>query len=509
MKKIALLIMLLTILSKIFGLGRDVALSYFYGTSYISDAYLISITIPSVIFGFVASGILAGYIPMYTQIVKSSGKAKADSFTNNIINIMLVFCTFVILITLPYTKQIVKIFASGFEGETLDLTVRFTQISLFAIYITGIVSILSGYLQIKGNYIIPALIGLPLNVFVIISIFLSTKTDILVLAIGFIIAVASQVLMMIPFMKKNNFNYKRTLDIKDKYLINMGYIALPVILGLSVDQINVLIDKTLASQIIIGGVSSLNYASKLTGFVQGLFVWSITTALYPIISKMAAEKNMFGIKNILSEAITGISLLVMPATVGFMLFAIPIVSVLFGRGAFDNQAIIITSYALFFYSIGMIGFGLRDILSRVFYSLHDSKTPMINAIIGVLLNIVLNIVLSKYMGIGGLALATSISGVFTTILLFISLHKKIGPFGMQQISISFIKILFASLIMGGIAKVSFNYLITTFSQNLSLFLAILVGAVTYFVIIYFMKIEDVDVIAGAVKRKLGRTTARN
>ncbi len=135
--------------------------------------------------------------------------------------------------------------------------------------------------------------------------------------------------------------------------------------------------------------------------------------------------------------------------------------------------------------------------------MHDSKTPIINATIGVTLNIILNTILSKYLGIGGLALATSVSAIFTSSLLFISLRKKIGSFGMKQISISFLKILFASLIMGVLAKLSYNYLTTALSQNLSLLLAIGVGAVSYFVIIYFMKIEDVDVIVGAIKKKLG------
>jgi putative peptidoglycan lipid II flippase len=180
---------------------------------------------------------------------------------------------------------------------------------------------------------------------------------------------------------------------------------------------------------------------------------------------------------------------------------------LFGRGAFDNTAINMTSNALFFYSIGMIGFSLRDILSRAFYSLQDTKTPMINAAIGMVLNIVLNLILSQFLGIGGLALATSIAAIFTTALLFISLRKKIGPFGMKQISISFLKILFASSIMGFLAKLSFNYLTASLSQNVSLLLAIGVGAVSYFVIIYFMKIEDVDVLVRAIKKKLGRGAA--
>lgn len=504
MKKTALLIMLITIISKIFGFARELTLAYFYGTSSISDAYLISITIPSVIFGFIAAGLVAGYIPMYSKIIHDDGEIVANRFTSNLVNILIAFCSIIIIPGLLFTDQIVKIFAVGFKGDTLALAVSFTKISLLAIYFTGIVTIYSGYLQIKGNYIIPALIGFPLNLFIILSIVLSPLTNIIVLAIGFVVASLSQLLLMIPFMRKLNYMHKFVFDVKDKYIINLAHIALPIIIGLSVNQINVVVDRTIASQIAVGGISALNYAYRLNGFVQGIFVLSITVVLYPIISRMAAKKNITGLKSSLAEAITGINLLVIPATVGFMLFATPIVSILFSRGAFDVNALAMTAYALFFYSIGMIGYGLRDVLSRAFYSLQDTKTPMINATIGVVLNIILNIILSKYLGIGGLALATSIAAIFTSGLLFISLRTKIGPLGIKQISISFLKILFASLAMGFLAKVSFNYLIASIlSQNVSLLIAIAAGAVSYFVIIYFMKIEEVDAITSAVKGRLG------
>jgi len=190
-----------------------------------------------------------------------------------------------------------------------------------------------------------------------------------------------------------------------------------------------------------------------------------------------------------------------------MIFAEPIVKLLFGRGAFDTQAISMTSYALFFYSIGMVGFGLMEVLSRAFYAMQDTKTPMINAAIAMVMNIILNIILSKFLGIGGLALATSISAIFCTALLFISLRKKIGPFGMKSITISFIKILCASLMMGVIAKVSYNTLLNSINANLSLILSIGIGAVTYFFIIYFMKIEEVDTVVNAIKRKMIKTAS--
>lgn len=278
--------------------------------------------------------------------------------------------------------------------------------------------------------------------------------------------------------------------------------ALPIMIGVSVNQINVLVDRTLASSIAVGGISALNYANRLNGFVQGMFVTNISTVMYPMISKMAAQSNLDGLKKSVSEAINLINLFVIPATVGAMIFAEPVVRLLFGRGAFDPEAISMTSAALFYYSIGMVGFGLRQILSRAFYSLQDTKTPMINAAIAMGLNIILNFILSKYMGIGGLALATSISAIFCTGLLFISFRKKTGSFGMKGITISSVKILCASLVMGLVARVSYAALLEHASANLSLIGAIVIGAVVYFVMIYFMGIEEVDSMIGAVKVKL-------
>ncbi|MFJ1626529.1 murein biosynthesis integral membrane protein MurJ [Marinilactibacillus psychrotolerans] len=507
MKKTALILMVLTIFSKIMGFSRDIILSYFYGASGVSDAYLISLTIPTVIFTFVGVGLSTTFIPIFSQVLQEDGEEKANDFTNNVINLLMLISSIIVIAVLFFSGPIVKIFASGFEGKTLSLAISLTRITIFSIYITGIIYIFKGYLEIKNNFIAPVLIGIPLNLFLITSIFLSTKTDLIVLGYGKIAAVIAQLFFLTPFLVKKGYQYNFNFGFSNPRLKKMMYLSIPIILGTSVNQINMLVDRTLASQVAIGGISALNYADQLNSFVQGIFVMSIATVMFATISKMAVEKNIVGIKKSLGESITGISLLVLPAMVGSMIFAVPIVSLLFGRGEFDNRAVLMSSEALYYYSIGMIALGVREVLARAFYSLQDTKTPMINAAIGMILNIALNFILVQYLGLGGLALATSIAAIFTTVLMFISLRKKIGPFGMKQISISFLKILFASLIMGGLAKLSFNYLTTSLSQNFSLLIAIGVGAVSYFVIIYFMKIEDVDVIVGAIKKKFGRGVA--
>lgn len=504
MKKTALLIMVITIISKIFGFTRDITLSYFYGASNISDAYLISLTIPSVIFAFIGTGLSTGYIPMFSKIAYSGGEEEGNKFTNNLINIILIVCTILIALGLLFTVPIVKAFAAGFEGDTLALAVRFTRISIIGIYFTAITHVFKGYLQLRGNYISPALIGLPYNLIIIMSIFVSYKSNALLLSIGSTIAMASQLILLLPYVFKNGYRYESIVNFKDKNVKTMAYLVFPMIIGASVNQINTLVDRTIASTIAEGGISALNYAARLNGFVLGIFVSSIATVIYPLISKMVAKNNIDGLKKSVAEAISSVNLLIIPVTIGAMLFAEPVVKLLFGRGAFDIQAITMTSSALFFYSIGMIGFGLRDILSRAFYSMQDTKTPMINATISVVMNIVLNIILSRYMGIGGLALATSVSSIFCTGLLFVSLRKKIGHFGMKNVTISFIKIMVASAIMGVAAKLVYTVLTMYTSQNLSLIISVAAGASVYFAIVYFMKIEEFDTIVSAVKRKLKR-----
>ncbi|WHY00414.1 murein biosynthesis integral membrane protein MurJ [Neobacillus sp. DY30] len=509
MRKTALVLMILAVISKFFGFGREIALSYFYGTSMISDAYLISLTIPGTIFAFIGAGIATSYIPMYVEIEKQKGIAVANRFTSNMINLVILICAVIIFLTLTQTVNIVKIFASGFEGETLKLAVKFTRISVLGIFFSGIVFILTRYLQIKGKFNIPALLGIPFNFAIVAFIVISGTLGEQFLPVGIVIAMALELLLLIPFAIKSGYKHKFTTSLKDKYLKKMIILALPVILGTSVNQINTLIDRTIASQLELGGISALNYANRLNFFILGIFVTSITTVMYPMISKMAANKNIKGLKGKLTESLTGVSLLLIPATVGTLIFAEPIVQLLFGRGAFDSKATLMTSNVLFFYSLGMIGVGFREILSNAFYSLQDTKTPMINAVIGVILNIILNIILSKHLGVGGLALATSISAIFTAILLFISLRIKIGPLKLKNVSKSILKITFSSLIMGLTSKLCFDLLIILVSQNISLFISIVVGSISYLVIILLMRIDDVNIIINAIKGKIKKNKKVN
>ena len=308
--------MIITVLSKVVGFIREIALSYVYGASAITDAYLIAQTIPTTIFSFVSAGVATGFIPMYSRIRQENGIAGADSFTSNLSNLLLLISTIVVALVLSFTPWVVKLFASGFSGETLALAVVFTRITVFGVYFTAVLSVCTGYLRIHERYWVAALVGFPMNLITICSLFLSTKTSIYVVALGSLLATASQLIFLTPFLCKLGYRHQPVLTLNDTYLKEMFFLAFPVILGTSVNEINVLVDRTMASSVVVGGISALNYARRLNTFVQGLVVTSLTTVMYPVISKMAAENNMEGLKRKTTEAMSAVVLLILPPAWG-------------------------------------------------------------------------------------------------------------------------------------------------------------------------------------------------
>ena len=315
--------------------------------------YLISQTVPRIIFALVGASIATGFVPMYSRVRSERDRQTADAFTNNLLNALLRLALVTVASVLVFARPLVRLFASGFQGPTMELAIKFTRITAFGTFFTGSMSIFASYLRLHGNFIVPALVGLPMNFVIIGSIFVSSKTSVYALAIGSVLATISELLICIPFLRRVDYVFKPVLDLSDEHLRAMVFIAVPVIVGISVTEINVLVDRTLASRIAVGGISALNYARRLNDSIQTIFVTSLTTVFYPLISKMAAEGNMGKLKITLAEALSLVNLLVVPATVGTMVFPREIVSLLFARGAFSQEAAAMTSDALFFYSIGM------------------------------------------------------------------------------------------------------------------------------------------------------------
>ena len=502
-------LMLVTMFSKVLGFGRELVLGALYGASTYSDIFIAASNIPKVLFTLVATALATTFIPLYYENLREGGEDKALRFSNNILNITVILGVILSTISFVFAEEIVRVFAMGFEGETFRQAVLFTRIIIFGAIFTGLSDIMKSYLQSKDSFVIPGLIGIPYNVILIVAMILSVKINIYILPVGTLLAMASQFFFQVPFAYKKGYKYRVFVDFKDEYVKKMLILVAPIVIGVAVDQLNIMVDKTLASTLVEGSISALNYADRLKGFVTGLFIASISAVVYPQFSRLSAREDKTEFFDFIRKSINSVIIIIMPMTLGAMVLAKPIVRVLFQRGAFDDRATVMTAIALTCYAIGFIGVGLRDIMTKIFYSLQDTKTPMINASIAVVMNICMNLIFIQFFDHGGLALATSLSSIICILLLFRSLKKKIGNFGQKKIRIVLLKTTISAVFMAAGARVVYNMLKGILGAGFimevaSLGGAIIVGALIYAALILILKVDEVSIITNMIKSKFKR-----
>ena len=501
------IVIFITLLSKCFGFLRDMVLAYFYGATNVSDAYLISLTIPEFLFNIVTQAIAVGFIPIFMEISHKENEQKANQFTNQVLSILYLSGTFVFLMIHLFPRVFILFFAKGFDEPTIALTTEFVRITAAAIFFKGTSSVLSAYCHAKGEFTRPALIGLPLDIIVILSIYLGYVFHSVVLAYGTVLAYASQLLFVGPFCLKKGFRLRFFLSLHDPYTKKMIALFLPLLLGVGANQINILVDRTLASTISTGAISALNYANKIDNIMENVIVLSIAGVMYPVYSSFAAKKDYSSLGGSLQSTLDEVLLLMLPITIGSILFARPIVALLFGHGVFDGEAIQKTSMAMIGYSLGMVGVSYRAILTRAFYSLQDVKTPVINSAISVVINIILNLILSRYFQIFGLALASSIASITCSSLMLFQLRRTL-PIHFRRLTMSFLKILVVSLFAGTLAFLTFHVFKRMIHIYASMFLSVVISALFYWALAFVLHLPGISGISDLLKHIFGNRFAR-
>lgn len=505
--KSTLFLMVVTIICKVSGLVREMILMYFYGTSMYSDIYITSMNIPLVLFATIGSALANTFIPLYHENLQKGGKDKGESFLFNVLGIILIMSILISTLAFVFAEPLVKLFAMNFEGEKLILTIKFVRIMIIGILFISISHIISSYLQVCGKFSMPGLIALPNNIVIIFSIIISVlSNNIFILPIGALAGMIAQFLFILPVAIKNGFKLKFKFNFRDEYIKKMIILVGPVLIGVAVSQINTMVDRSLASSLGDGIISALNSANRLNLFVTGLFISTLSAVIYPTLSKLSIQNNKEEFNESIVRIINVVILLILPITVGAIVLSNPIVKIIFERGAFNEKSTLLTSGALICYSIGMIGFGLRDILGKVFYSLKDTKTPMINGLISMILNVILNLILIKKWGHLGLALATSISSMICVCLLFVSLKKKIGYFGQDKMLKTFLKSATSAIVMGYSVHYSFNIIeniigTSIMSQITNLLSTVIIGVIVYGIMATSLRVEEVSIFIKIVINK--------
>lgn len=508
--KSALIIIIFTLGSKFLGFIRETLIASKFGSGMETDAFFVALTATGLVNTLIMNAISTTFIPILSEVEAKEGKEGKINHVNNLINIVLFVSVILVIVAWFLSPLIVRLTAKGFEGEQFNLAVTLTRIGLPMILFSGLIGAFTVFLQSEQRHLSAAAIGFPLNfAYIIFLLFLSTIFGIKGLMVAAIIGIISQFLIQIPEARIAGFRYIFVFDIKDEYIKKVLVLSVPVLIGVAINDINVIVDRTLASDLVVGSISALNYANKLKGLILGVFVSAVTTVIFPLLAKESNSDNIKGMKGIMGYGVNLILLITIPATVGLVVLATPIVQIAFERGAFTLNDTIMTSTALVFYSLGLVSASLQLLITRVYYSLQDMRTPMLIGGLSVVFNIILNLVLVRYMAHGGLAFATSISSVLSILLMFYGLKNKIGSLGTKGYITTFIKAGLASAVMGIVTYVVYNGLygflgVSKLYNLISLLASVGTGAVVYGVLCYLFRVQEVRDVVQNVKDKIIR-----
>lgn len=504
MKYTAIILMIVSIISRIFGFVREMLMSNYYGTSAVAEVVVIALAVPTVLFSFLFTSLNTSFIPSYNMVRKEKGDEEAEDFTSNVANVVMLFSIGLCIIGIIFAKPLVFAMASGFTGEKQEMTIKFVRIVLLGSSFNSIAAIFSGYLNVHGKYILPSARLAVQNIILIIFTVISVYTSEYMLAIGIFVATVCQNVVLISGLKKVNYKHRWKINLKDPNIKYILMLAIPLMLGVAVDQINVFVDKTLASRAIDGGVAILNYADRINGLVY-IVITSIVTVAYPVISKYAISGDMDKVKKSMFKYIQINYIFCIPVIAAFIVFAEPIVQVIYERGVFSHSDTVAVSQCLMLYSLTVFGVAMREIVSRTFYCIGDSKTPVKNGMAMVAVNAILSIIFSKIIGLKGIALGTSVASIIGCLILLLYLRKKIGRLNIKAFAKSFIKIVLISLVMIILSRIVYDFLASYISVEKSLVLAAGFGVVIYFTMIVIFNISDSrDVLKSAKKRVLPR-----
>ncbi len=502
------LVILAILLSKVSGLVRDQIMAGYFGISYETDAFYWAEFIPNLFrILFAESLIIAAFIPIYSAYLKRNQRDDIKIFVSSVVNIITLAFLVISAIIFILSPEIGALL-SRIANNQMDIYkfVVMSRVMIFSLVVMSLSSLTTGILNSHDIFIVPSLAPFVMNIVTIISFtLLFRKLGIYSMAIGIMAGSLMHLVVQLPQIRFSQLRYRFIIDLKHKGVREIFSLMLPIVLSLGAVHLNNSVDNFFAQSLGGGDFSALTFSWRVANLPLGVFSVAIVTVLYPLISRQAAGNDIKGIKESFSLGVREIGYMMIPATTGLVILCYPIIKLLFERYNFGPADTEKVAYILIFHSLGLIFFGLLMILNRVFYAFKNVKTPLKVAGFSIVINVIFDWILMQFLGVGGLALATSLVALCNVVILIIILRKKIGNFGGKRIFISYGKIFTATILMGTVIYFLWKWLENYAYQGLwpfilLLFLVIFIGAGIYIACTILFRMEEVKFIAGLFKK---------
>jgi putative peptidoglycan lipid II flippase len=501
--------------SRVLGWLRLSVIGAHFGETPELDAFWAAFKIPDAIFGLVVAGALASaFIPVFTSYLAREREDEAWHVASSVMNavlLLLIGFSIVMWIAAPY---VVPTFVAPFhDPQQIGLTVDLTRIMLLSPIFMGLSSLTTGILNSYRQFLSSATAPLVYNLVIILfTQFGYPFLGIHAVAIGVVVGALVMWLVQLPELTFRRTRYSFSLDLSHSGVRDVLRLAGPRTLALGAVQIVFFVDTYLASGMASGSLTALVYANQLLLLPLGVFSIAISAAVFPTLSHYASLGQVGRMRDTVQQAIRWILFLTLPTAIVMIVLRRPIVNLLFQYGSFGPEARELTQAAFLFYSLGLAGHALVQILARVYFASRDTQTPLALTLISIGLNVVLSVTLAPFMGINGLALANSIATLIEAALLFILLASR-ARLRLVGLGVETLKQLSASLLMGvamfGFIRVTnlpFDLFVDPPKLVLALqtILAAAVGGLVYLAAAYVLRIGELQEIVAVVGARLSR-----
>lgn len=417
----------ITILSKLLGFCRETLIADYYGATAETDAFFFAQSMPSMVFSAISSSVSTAFISLYAARLARESTEDADRYASGIMLSCTLLSLGMFVVGIVIAPFLVPLLAPGFSGNQLTLTVSLSRLIMISLVLTMLIAMFGAVLNCKKHFVTVQLCGLLYSGTIITAIvFLGRgqrmETLTLVVLLGYFMHMAAMILCSLrcfrPTFRLSPFHTDT---------VELFRMSLPVMLGNAAYQLNFITDQMLGSLLPEGSLSALSYSRTLAGIVTSIFVTSLSTVLFPTLADDAAKGELESYGQRVTQSLTVLSWVLIPISLLTLLDARDVVSAVYARGSFDQTAVSYTGAALAGYAMMFLGTGIREILTRAFYARQNTRTPMHNTLISIGCNIALSILLSRYLGLAGIALGTTISCTFAACLLLRDTKRKL-PF---------------------------------------------------------------------------------
>lgn len=517
------IIALATLTSRILGFVRDSVIAWALGARAASDAFFVAFRIPNLLREMFAEGSMsAGFIPVFTDYLTTRSRSEARELARATFTILLSLLILATILGILASPWLVRVIAPGFIDEPgkFALTVNLTRLMFPFLLFVGLAALAMGILNSLRAFAVPAFASALFNVAVIASVFLIAPLfaePVFGLAVGVVIGGAAQFVSQIPSLQRQGMSLGLQWQPGHPGVRRIGWLIGPVLLGLSVADLNILISTLIASFLAEGSVTYLYYSMRLIQFPLGLFGASLGAALLPTLAAAAATARSSTtttareqLRATTTYGLRLVGFLIVPAMVGLIALRVPIIEVLFEHGAFDRVATLGTARALVFYAVGLWAFAAVRVVVPAFYALHDTRTPVKAAVVSMAVNVTLNLMLMGPLGHGGLALATAVASMVNLGLLLRPLAGRLGSLEGRRLAQVVGRAVLASLPVAALSVLVAAWPLWASAGEMGakviiLAISIVVSVACYLLAQWAMGSEEARLVLDLVRRRVRRS----